>query len=98
MRARQISICGLGNHQISQFIDVSVAKFNQSLGKLRATGLVQVSPNPADNRRKLYDLPEPVRRELDQLHDKVAIWLTLQKTSSEADADPGQNKPSQDQC
>jgi DNA-binding MarR family transcriptional regulator len=78
---------GLGNHAISQFIDVSLAKFNQSLGKLRALGLVQVSPNPADRRRKLYDLPQTVRRELDQLHDEVARWLEFKRPS--AAEDPG---------
>ena len=31
----------LGNHEISQVIGVSPAKFNQSLGKLRAIGLVK---------------------------------------------------------
>jgi DNA-binding MarR family transcriptional regulator len=75
--------------QISQFIDVSPARFNLSLGKLRALGLVQVSDNPTDRRSELYDLPEAVRRDLNQLHDHVSEWLELQQPSAKADADFG---------
>jgi DNA-binding MarR family transcriptional regulator len=68
---------GLGNHEISHFIDVSPAKFNQSLGKLRALGLIEISPNPADRRSKLYNLTQTVRAELDRLHDRVGEWLSV---------------------
>lgn len=70
---------GLGNHQISHFIDVSPAKFNQSLGKLRALGLIEISPNPADRRSKLYALAQPVRAELDRLHEQVGEWLAAKR-------------------
>jgi DNA-binding MarR family transcriptional regulator len=83
---------GLGNHEISQFIDVSLAKFNQSLGKLRSLGLVQVSPNPSDRRSKLYDLPAAVRRELDRLHEQVAHWLASNLVPAEARATTGVSK------
>jgi DNA-binding MarR family transcriptional regulator len=80
---------GLGNHQISQFIDVSAAKFNQSLVKLRAAGLIQAVPNPADRRSKLYDLTQTVRYELDRLHDKVTNWMDWQTRCAESDVARG---------
>ena len=88
----------LDNHEISQFIDVSLAKFNQSLGKLRGLGLVQVSRSPADRRSKLYDLPETVRGELDQLHDQVAGWLASKLAPAEAGPTTGESKRWQYRC
>lgn len=65
----------LGNHEMSQFIDVSAAKFNQSLAKLRELGLIEVAPDPGDRRRKLYNLAHPVRLAMDDLHDEAGLWL-----------------------
>jgi DNA-binding MarR family transcriptional regulator len=65
----------LGNHEMSQFIDVSAAKFNQSLASLRAFGLIEVVPDPGDRRRKLYNLTQPVRFAMDDLHDEAGRWL-----------------------
>lgn len=65
----------LGNHEMSQFIDVSAAKFNQSLARLRELGLVEVAPDPGDRRRKLYSLAHPVRVAMDDLHDEAGLWL-----------------------
>ena len=70
---------GLGNHEIAHFIDVSPAKFNRSLSKLRALGLIEISPNPADRRSKLYGLAHSVRAQLDRLHDRVGDWLDAQR-------------------
>jgi DNA-binding MarR family transcriptional regulator len=83
---------GLGNHEISQFIDVSVAKFNQSLGKLRGWGLVEVTADPADRRSKLYDLAPRVRDELDRLHRRVAKWLNSKGWAAEFDGGSGEIK------
>lgn len=79
---------GLGNHEISHFVDVSPAKFNQSLGKLRALGLLHTSPSRSDGRSKLYALPQPVRTELDRLHEQVGNWLDAQRNSAAPSAEP----------
>jgi DNA-binding MarR family transcriptional regulator len=65
----------LGNHEMSHFIDVSAAKFNQSLARLRALGLIEVAPDPGDRRRKLYNLTQSVRVAMDDLHDEAGRWL-----------------------
>jgi DNA-binding MarR family transcriptional regulator len=72
----------LDNHEMSQFIDVSQAKFNQSLARLRSLGLIEVTPDPDDGRRKLYDLADPVRVALERLHDEVARWLDQQRPAA----------------
>lgn len=80
----------LGNHEMSQFIDVSAAKFNQSLARLRALGLIEVAPDPGDRRRKLYNLAQSVRVAMDDLHDEAGRWLdkVLEARASPAQASP----------
>jgi DNA-binding MarR family transcriptional regulator len=86
---------GLGNHEIAHFIDVSPAKFNRSLSKLGALGLIKVSPNPADRRSKLYGLAQSVRAELDRLHDQVGNWLDAQCNPAASHAALALNVPVQ---
>ena len=66
---------GISNLQISDVVDVSQTKFNQSLKKLREMGLVEFEKDPADNRSKRYSLIQPVREVLDDLHRRVFRWI-----------------------
>jgi len=66
---------GISNLQISDVVDVSQTKFNQSLGKLREMGLIEFEKDPDDNRSKRYSVTLAVRHVLDDLHRRVFGWL-----------------------
>lgn len=66
---------GISNLQISDVVDVSQTKFNQSLKKLREMGLVEFEKDPGDHRSKRYSLTQRVREVLDDLHRRVFRWI-----------------------
>lgn len=66
---------GISNLQISDVVDVSQTKFNQSLKKLREMGLVEFEKDPGDNRSKRYSVTPAVREVLDVLHRRVFRWV-----------------------
>lgn len=66
---------GISNLQISDVVDVSQTKFNQSLRKLQDMGLVEYVKSPDDNRSKHYSVTERVREVLDIQHRRVFAWL-----------------------
>lgn len=66
---------GISNFQMGHMVDVSPAKFNQSLKKLRELGLVKYDRDPHDNRSKRYYVTDQVRAALDDLHRRVFRWV-----------------------
>lgn len=72
---------GISNLQISDVVDVSQTKFNQSLKKLWEMGLVEYKKDPDDHRSKHYSVTEGVREALDDLHRRVFRWIEAESSA-----------------
>jgi DNA-binding MarR family transcriptional regulator len=66
---------GISNLEMSDMVDVSPTKFNQSLKKLLGMGLIDFNRNPADNRGKCYYVTDKTREALDDQHRRVFRWV-----------------------
>lgn len=77
---------GISNLQISDVVDVSQTKFNQSLRKLREMGLVEFEKDPSDNRSKRYSLTPAMRALMDDQHRRIFNWVDAEGSARGASA------------
>jgi DNA-binding MarR family transcriptional regulator len=73
---------GISNLQMSDMVDVSPTKFNQSLKKLREMGLIDCDKDPHDRRSKRYYVTDKAREALDDQHRRVFRWVA-ERTGAE---------------
>lgn len=66
---------GLVNSEFVDIVNASPTKFNATLARLTASGLLYVVPDIHDRRRKRYFIIDGVRTTLTELHQRVFHWL-----------------------
>lgn len=66
---------GMANLNFHDLIDVSQAKFNMCLAKLRNQGHIYHVEDASDGRKKLYFISDQAKEALDNMGDRIFAWL-----------------------